>query len=396
MSIDASETPRSDSERRARAALDFYGPLAAARDPARRVGWESAAIQRVRLEALARAIGPLDRRASVLDAGCGEGALLPILRRRGFTGTYRGEDLLAGPIAHAVGLATSDLVPGHSPAMPVLVPGGPADPKATFAVADSFAAGPVAAAVVCSGALNTESGAASHDAEVALALTALWERTTEILAIDLAVADRHAPGVGLARADLGKAFAHARSLTSIVTVREDLVPGEALLILARSRSAGLSWSGADPLDRVEVLLMAGEASEALARLETLSSTIPEARADLDSAATSARIDLLRGSALGALQRPAEALAALDAAAAHPLFEARARLAQAPLLWRLGQKAQAERVLTELASRDDEARAHLASLLSARGEHTRAVTVANAIGDAWIRREVLAALGPKPR
>ncbi|MBL8788536.1 MAG: methyltransferase domain-containing protein, partial [Deltaproteobacteria bacterium] len=149
MSIDASETPRSDSERRARAALDFYGPLAEARDPARRVGWESAAIQRVRLEALARAIGPLDRRASVLDAGCGEGALLPILRRRGFTGTYRGEDLLAGPIAHAVGLATSDLVPGHSPAMPVLVPGGPADPKATFAVADCFAAGPVAAAVVC-------------------------------------------------------------------------------------------------------------------------------------------------------------------------------------------------------------------------------------------------------
>lgn len=142
--------------------------------------------------------------------------------------------------------------------------------------------------------------------------------------------------------------------------------------------------------------MAGEASEALARLETLSSTILEARADLDSAATSARIDLLRGSALGALQRPAEALAALDAAAAHPLFEARARLAQAPLLWRLGQKAQAERVLTELSSRDDEARAHLASLLSARGEHTRAVTVANAIGDAWIRREVLAALGPKPR
>jgi len=270
--------------------------------------------------------------------------------------------------------------------------------------------GPGAEAVVCSGALNTESGAASHDAEVATAMTALWERTGEILAIDLAVLDRHAPGVGLARADLGKAFAHARSLAPCVVVREDLVPGEALITLSRSRGAGLLWTGADPLDRVEVLLMAGEATHALDRLESLGAAIGAGRqaavADLPGGEASlareastrpepdllaARVALLRGLALAALGRTAEALSSLERAAAHPELATRARLAQAPIHWRLGDKARAERILTELASHDDEARAHLASLLSARGDRDKAALIASAITDAWIRREVLASL-----
>jgi hypothetical protein len=220
--------PRSEARRAA--AESFYGALAAHPDAARRVGWESPAAHRMRQLAIVEALAPLSSIGSLIDAGCGEAALLPVLRGAGFDGGYLGEDVLEGAIARARG--TLD------------------DARARLEVADSFGgSGERAAAVVCSGALNTLSGAPDHDLEAAAALSALWERSEELLVVDVAVADRHAPGVGLARCDLARLWAHARGLTPIVTVREDVVPGEALLCLSRSRARAFSRRTAEPLVR---------------------------------------------------------------------------------------------------------------------------------------------------
>jgi hypothetical protein len=103
--------------------------------------------------------------------------------------------------------------------------------------------------------------------------------------------------------------------------------------------------------------------------------------------------LVRGQALAALGRSREALDALAEAAAAARAEGReaavrsARLAQAPVLWRLGEKRAAEALLTELAQHHDEARAHLCELLLARRDYDRAAAVVDAIEDAWVRREL---------
>ncbi|TNF26557.1 MAG: hypothetical protein EP329_20975, partial [Deltaproteobacteria bacterium] len=172
------------SARRRAAARAFYGPLADADSAARRVGWEDDDAHRLRLAAIAHGAGALGEVSSLVDAGCGEGAILPVLRAHGFAGAYRGEDLLEHMVERA-----RDAHAG--------------DADASFAVGDLFDAGPRAAVVVCSGALNTLSGAEDHDAEVAAALSTLWARAEERLVLDVAVADRHAAGAGIGRADLG-------------------------------------------------------------------------------------------------------------------------------------------------------------------------------------------------
>ena len=342
--------------RRRRAALAFYGPLAAAPSPARRVGWEDDDAHRLRLSALVEALGPLAALPTLLDAGAGESALLPVLRRRGFTGAYRAEDVLP----HMVDAARA----AHA-----------ADPAAAFACADAFdPAGPRAAAVVCSGALNTRADSDDHDAEVALALDALWARAERVLVVDLAVADRHPPGAGLAPVDLARAWAHARSLAPVVAVREDVAPGEALLVLARSRRPALEARLPDPTDalaRARLLLASGEPAEALA--------LAAGREALDARMVAALAEL----ALGQLG-PAEA--ALRRLADTP-HGPTARLHLAAVLWRTGRRRAAEALLRELAPASDDARAHLAELLAARGDHAEALTVAAAIADPWMRREV---------
>lgn len=335
------------SDRR-RAAETFYAPLATAGSAARRVGWDTAHAHRLRLEAVAEAAAPLGARASILDAGCGEAALLPVLRARGFGGRYRGEDVLASMIARAEAATAGD-------------------PLCELVASDSFGEGPEAEVVLCSGALNTAVGT-DHDAEVAAVLTALWGRATALLAVDLAVVDRHPPGVGLARADLAKAWSLARTLAPVVSVREDVIPGEALLVLARSRAGAYARWVPDATLRAELLVAAGEPAAAAALVAGIGG--PEAA-------------LVRGRAAALEGRLADAERALEDARALP----HAALELAPIYWRTGRKAQAEALLRELARTHDEARAHLAMMLLGRGATGEARAFVEAIGDAWIRREV---------
>jgi len=62
------------------------------------VDWNSRESQELRFAQLARLWGP-EREASLLDFGCGYGALLPWVRERGFTGRYAGFDLSGDMIA---------------------------------------------------------------------------------------------------------------------------------------------------------------------------------------------------------------------------------------------------------------------------------------------------------
>ena len=367
---------------RAAAAAAFYGALAEHPDASRRVGWESGAQHALRLHAIVEALSPFAGAAdsgwpaidSLIDVGCGEAALLAVLRRGGFAGHYRGEDVRAAPVARSQAVAD-------------------ADAHAEVVRCDGFLGSdaspvplPKAHAVVCSGALNTVSGEGiDHDVEVCTVLSALWQRTEAVLVVDLAVRDRHAPGVGLASADLAKVWAHARTLTPIVTVREDTVPGEACLILSRSRAAAygrrMSGEGRDIL-RAEALLQAGEPTAALAIV------VADERA---------QALLIAGQALAATGRVHDALTTLRRAAVMAEAEgddvrsAAARLAQAPALWRLGDRRAAETLLVALAQHDDEARGHLFELLLARKEHARAAAVAASVDDLWMRRELEARL-----
>lgn len=352
-------------EARKQAAEAFYGALGGHGDAARRVGWESAEAHALRLWAMVEALAPVETLPSLIDVGCGEGALLPVLREAGFAGSYHGEDVREGAIGRAKA--------AHA-----------GDPGARFAAVDSFGGGAVgrAAAVVCSGTLNTVSGeGVDHDAEVCAALAAMWERAEEVLALDVAVADRHAEGVGIARVDLMRLWEAARALAPVVVVREDVIAGEALLVLSRGRARAFSRRRSGPehaVARAKVLLSGGEAAAALAEVE---------------GALTARAELVRGAALGALGRAQAALDALTRAAVAGEVEGdralvfEAKLAMAPCLWRLGARRAAETLLEGLAEASDEARAHLFELVMARRDVARAERVAATIEDPWVRREL---------
>ncbi len=81
----------------------YEGKLAAHGATARGVDWKDAASQTKRFEQLLRAVG-IDRsipRCTILDFGCGWGALLPFLRERGFEGSYTGYDRSPAMVAEA-------------------------------------------------------------------------------------------------------------------------------------------------------------------------------------------------------------------------------------------------------------------------------------------------------
>jgi hypothetical protein len=342
------------TSRRKRALDRFYGGLEQAKDGARRVGWESSAAHAMRLAAVAEGLGPLAEVRTLLDVGCGEAALLPVLRARGFAGRYRGEDLREAPLSRVSGLREGDEV----------------------VVMDSFGgrAGRFDA-VVCSGALNTDSGR-PHAEEVEAAIVAMWLRTERVLVFDLAIADRHAPGVGLAASEILRVLTLARRIAPVVSLREDVIPGEALFTLERSRALAFQRRGLSDVVVAENLLLAGEA---MACLEVL------------GAGQGGRAALIEGQARAAVGDLEAALACLEQAARDAELRVQSELAQASVLWRLGRRDACERLLERLAEEDDEARAHLAELYRGRRDLARARAVAGRIVDPWMAREVLTRL-----
>jgi SAM-dependent methyltransferase len=80
--------------------LQAHGPTPAG------VDWNSLASQQLRFAQLAR-LWDGEREGSLLDVGCGYGALLPWLRGRNFDGPYVGFDLSAQMIQTAIAAATS-------------------------------------------------------------------------------------------------------------------------------------------------------------------------------------------------------------------------------------------------------------------------------------------------
>ena len=69
------------------------------------VDWKDEFSQTIRFEQLAQILSG-DMAASVIDWGCGYGALLTFLRERGFTGAYVGLDISAQMITAARAVAT--------------------------------------------------------------------------------------------------------------------------------------------------------------------------------------------------------------------------------------------------------------------------------------------------
>jgi hypothetical protein len=348
---------------------DFYGQLTDASMSARRVGWESEAAHMLRLQTVVELLSPVATLPTLLDAGCGEGRLLPSLRAAGFRGAYRGEDLLPQPVARARAL---------SGALP--------DDGAVFEVADALAGGPAAAVVVCAGALNTRVDRAlrqgddgpdsGHEGYVLAALDALLARAEEALVVSLAIVDRHPPGVGIGRVRLGVVLDHLRARRPVVTVHEDGPPGEAVFVASTHRRRALLRRLPDATARAEVLLAAGDPRGAL---EALS---------VQGAPTA-----LRGRALAPLGLMDEAEALLAPLCAGGAVNPEAALALAEVRWRRGERGEAVSLLRRAAAQTDEGRAHLAHALLALGRKREAADVVRAIEDAWMRRELTRRLTP---
>ncbi|MCB9789111.1 MAG: class I SAM-dependent methyltransferase [Deltaproteobacteria bacterium] len=334
----------------------FYAPLSRCAVDARRVGWESDEAHALRLARAIDALGDLDAIGALLDVGCGEGALVGRLRERGFRGSYRGEDLLHSMVESARARA----------------------PAERFEVHDLLAPGPSADAVVLSGALNTRQGPDQDDL-ARRALTALWARTRAVLVVDVAVADRHPGGPGLAPVDLAGLWAHARQLGAVVSVSEDGPAGEALLVLRRSRRGALERHlplAAQAPARAAILLTAGEPSaalEALAGHSTLEAELQRA---------------LAWTALGRA-RDAERLLRRLADAGMPA----ARLHLGALTLATGRAAEGEPLLTALAAGSDpladEARLVLAGHHLRGGRPEAARALASAILDPFLARHAAA-------
>lgn len=342
------------STRRAAAAAAFYTPLATANCPARRVGWSTEAGHLLRLRAIIDAVAgcePLAHVASILDAGCGEARLLDELRSVGWRGHYRGEDILPAMVTRAQAQ----------------------HPKDDIVNADAWAGGPSAAVVVCSGALNTPSGESDPE-ELRKALDGLWQRAKQALIFDIAVADRHR-GEGLNLADLETVWRLARELAPVVTVREDLIPGEALIIMQRDRRNVLKrlLPGAEgAVARAEIHLAANE--PAAARLALAGSRAP--RADIWRAAADAATGRVRDAELR-LRRVA---ASED--------EARLHLGMLLCSTRRHEEGNAHlrALIDEGGARSDEARLQLARALRAQGAAAPVIVpLLNGIRDPWIQR-----------
>jgi SAM-dependent methyltransferase len=79
----------------------YEAKLAAYGATPRGVDWRDEASQTKRFEQLVRALGLGESSSSILDFGCGYGALLPFLREHGLDGSYVGYDRSARMVAEA-------------------------------------------------------------------------------------------------------------------------------------------------------------------------------------------------------------------------------------------------------------------------------------------------------
>ena len=84
----------------------YSGKLAEHGATARGVDWKDAASQHTRFDALLTLVE--DSTASLLDVGCGFGALLPHARMRGFSGAYLGMDVAPAMVQEALRLHRPD------------------------------------------------------------------------------------------------------------------------------------------------------------------------------------------------------------------------------------------------------------------------------------------------
>lgn len=342
------EVPDQATTERQVALEAFYSPLAAAHDRARRNGWASTDRQKARLGLVRAALGDLTGLGSVLDAGCGEGHLLTVLRDAGWRGRYLGEDLLPHMIDAGRDAA--------------------ADEGAEFIHRDLHGPGPAADGVVCSGALNTATGRPPHE-EAVSAIEALWARTRVVLVVDFIAVDRHPGGRQLAPLDPMALYRHARTLTSAATLREDVMPGEAMIVLRRDRAG--TWAHMPANTRLDLHLEAGELRAAEAVLPSLAAE--------HAALARARIDCHAG-------RWRRAEGALRQLTGDP----GARLLLASLLFRTGRPDEATAITADLAAADGAWSDHARALAARHHGGEDGVALARSIADPWIRRE---ALGP---
>ncbi|MGB0589906.1 MAG: methyltransferase domain-containing protein [Myxococcota bacterium] len=340
----------------AEAAEAFYAPLSSAMSPARRVGWESDAAHLLRLRAIADSLTPLDGLRDLRDIGCGEGRLLEVLNEVGYSGTYVGEEILQDMVSRAKA----------------------AHPGAEFILGDALGSGPRADAIVCSGTLNTPAGNA-HQESAEGALQCLWERTKVVLVLDFAVRDKHAEGAELRTLDLMRMWRCARELTDLVSVREDLISGEALMVLRRSRRPTLERLLPGPAwatERARVLLAAREP-------EAVRLTLQDHRDDT-SALWRALADLVSGRSLDAER-------ALRALTSHPELRGRAllHLGVVLLATHRAEEAKASFIAASQCDSDasDEARVMLVERAQRAGDVNEARRWAASITDPWMRREV---------
>ena len=336
----------------------FYGPLGQSQSQARRVGWESDAAHLIRLRAIVEALAPLAELRDVLDIGCGEGRLLSVLNAYGYHGHYRGEDLMPD----------------------MLIRARRAHPEADFVCANLLHGGPEGDAIVCSGTLNTPLGPA-HQEAAENALKSMWERTRKLLVLDFSASDGRRKGARLSSLDLEAMWRLAKTLTPLVTIREDLIAGEALMILRRSRRPTLESLLPEEhfaIDRARILLTAREPSSVRATLECTR--------DEEAELWRALADLLQG-------RTRNAESALRALLRHPLHKSRAQLHLALVLLATRRVEEAEALLHQACESSDSAADEARVVLAERALSAGRVAVADAliqgIKDPWMKREMSA-------
>lgn len=239
-----------------RAAAAYHDELGEATDPARRAGWRSRAHQALRFEVCCSALD-VEQLDSVLDVGCGEGDLLPALRRRGFRGRYVGVDVLSSMIEMARARHT--------------------DSRARFLVGDLLETEPIDEApcdlVVACGTLSLD--VPSWHAHCRRMLAAMWEMTRGALVVVVpsARARRHLV------ADDALVYVTPASLHRLidalpgshVALREDYLPIDIAGIAYRDRSPAheglLEHGDVSPEEVAWLYLERGSPGAALAVLD---------------------------------------------------------------------------------------------------------------------------------